>query len=108
MIRCFVKGAPDQLLARSSHSLDAQEKTVPIDAVRTEFVSKNERLGKQGLRVMAVARRDLDPASFDPSGDLLSLVKDLTMLALVGIVDPPRPEAKASIAKARSPAFRCA
>ena len=102
VIRCFVKGAPDQLLARSSHGLDAQQKTVSIDAVRTEFVSNNERLGKQGLRVMAVARRDLDPASFDPSGDLLSLVKDLTMLALVGIVDPPRPEAKASIAKARS------
>ena len=102
VIRCFVKGAPDQLLARSSHGLDAQQKTVSIDAVRTEFVANNERLGKQGLRVMAVARRDLDPASFDPSGDLLSLVKDLTMLALVGIVDPPRPEAKASIAKARS------
>jgi Ca2+-transporting ATPase len=102
VIRCFVKGAPDQLLARSSHSLDAQQHTVPIDAVRNEFVSNNERLGKQGLRVMAVARRDLDPATFDPSGDLLSLVSDLTMLALVGIVDPPRPEAKASIAKARS------
>ncbi len=102
VIRCFVKGAPDQLLARSTHGLDAGQQTVPIDAVRNEFVSNNERLGKQGLRVMAVARRDLDPASFDPSGDLLSQVSNLTMLALVGIVDPPRPEAKASIAKARS------
>ncbi len=102
VIRCFVKGAPDQLLARSSHGLGAQQQRVPIESVRTEFVSNNERLGKQGLRVMAVARRDLDPASFDPSGDLLSQVSDLTLLALVGIVDPPRPEAKASIAKARS------
>jgi len=102
VIRCFVKGAPDQLLVRSSHGLDAQQQVAPIDTVRSEFVSNNERLGKQGLRVMAVARRDLDPASFDPSGDLLSQVSDLTMLALVGIVDPPRPEAKASIAKARS------
>jgi P-type Ca2+ transporter type 2C len=102
VIRCFVKGAPDQLLARSSHGLDAQQQLVPIDAVRSEFMSNNERLGKQGLRVMAVARRDFDPASFDPAGDLLSEVRDLTMLALVGIVDPPRPEAKDSIAKARS------
>jgi len=54
------------------------------------------------LRVMAVARRDFDPASFDPSGDLLSQVSGLTMLALVGIVDPPRPEVKASIVKAHS------
>ena len=102
VIRCFVKGAPDQLLARSSHSLDAHQQRVPIEAVRSEYTANNERLGKQGLRVMAVARRDLDPASFDPSADLLSQVSGLTMLALVGIVDPPRSEAKASIAKARS------
>ncbi len=102
VIRCFVKGAPDQLLARSSHGLGAGQHPVPIDSLHTEYVSNNERLGKQGLRVMAVARRDLDPASFDPSGDLLPQVRDLTMLALVGIVDPPRPEAKTSIAKARS------
>jgi P-type Ca2+ transporter type 2C len=102
VIRCFVKGAPDQLLARSTYSLDAQQQVVPIDEVRSEYTTNNERLGKQGLRVMAVARRDFDPASFDPSGDLLPQVRDLTMLALVGIVDPPRPEVKDSIAKARS------
>ncbi len=102
VIRCFVKGAPDQLLARSTRSLDAHQQVVPIEAMRSEYTANNERLGKQGLRVMAVARRDFDPASFDPSGDQLSNVNDLTMLALVGIVDPPRPEAKASIAKALS------
>jgi P-type Ca2+ transporter type 2C len=75
---------------------------VPIEGVRSEYTANNERLGKQGLRVMAVARRDLDPAGFDLSADLLSQVSGLTMLALVGIVDPPRSEAKASIAKARS------
>ncbi len=102
VIRCFVKGAPDQLLARSTYSLDAHQQTVPIDVIRSEYTENNERLGKQGLRVMAVARRDFDPASFDPSSDLLSQVSGLTMLALVGIVDPPRPEAKASITKAHS------
>ncbi len=102
VIRCFVKGAPDQLLARSSHGLDTHQHSVAIDSLRKQFLADNEQLGKQGLRVMAVARKDLDPASFDPSGDLLPLVSDLTMLALVGIVDPPRPEAKTSIAKARA------
>jgi Ca2+-transporting ATPase len=102
VIRCFVKGAPDQLLARSTYSLDAQQHVVPIDEMRSEYTQSNERLGKQGLRVMAVARRDFDPTSFDPAADLLSQVRDLTMLAVVGIVDPPRPEAKASISKARS------
>ena len=102
VIRCFVKGAPDQLLARSSHCLDAQQQPLPIEQVHSEYATNNERLGKQGLRVMAVARRDFDSESFDPSGDLLSQVSDLTMLALVGIVDPPRPEVKDSIAKARA------
>ncbi|HKT40708.1 MAG TPA: HAD-IC family P-type ATPase, partial [Ktedonobacterales bacterium] len=62
----------------------------------------NERLGKQGLRVMAIARKDFDPAGFDPSADLLPLIDGLTLMALIGIVDPPRPEAKTAIAKARS------
>jgi P-type Ca2+ transporter type 2C len=102
VIRCFVKGAPDQLLARSSQSLNAQQQLVPIDAVRNDYVANNERLGKRGLRVMAIARKDFDPARFNPTADLLQLVDGLILLALIGIVDPPRPEAKAAIAKARS------
>jgi Ca2+-transporting ATPase len=48
---------------------------------------------------MATARRDLDPATFDATApDQLAQVADLTLLALVGIVDPPRAEAKAAIA----------
>src|SRR5574340_954149 len=42
VIRCFVKGAPDQLLARSSHSLDAQQQLVSIDAMRSEYTTDNE------------------------------------------------------------------
>jgi Ca2+-transporting ATPase len=49
---------------------------------------------------MATARRDFDPAAFDPAGDMLALMGELTLLALVGIVDPPRPAAKAAIATA--------
>src|SRR3954454_9965988 len=51
---------------------------------------------------MATARRDFDPAEFDPGADLLTLMDGLTMLALVGIVDPPRPAAKLAIADAHS------
>jgi Ca2+-transporting ATPase len=49
---------------------------------------------------MATARKDFDPATFDPDADLLPLIDGLTLLALVGIVDPPRPQAKAAIAAA--------
>ena len=53
------------------------------------FNAENERLGRGGLRVIAVARRDYDAASFDSNADLLPLVSNLTLLALAGIVDPP-------------------
>src|SRR5208282_4107245 len=55
---------------------------------------------------MATARRDFDPAAFDPGADLLPLVTGLELLALVGIVDPPRPTARASIATAKKAGIR--
>src|SRR5262249_17883631 len=74
-----------------------------VDAVRQRYQEYNAQLGGLGLRVMALARKDFDPATFDATApDLLPLVNQLTLLALVGIVDPPRPEAKAAIAQARS------
>ncbi|WP_433063637.1 cation-translocating P-type ATPase [Dactylosporangium sp. CS-033363] len=90
VVRCFVKGAPDQLLARGE--LD--------DDKRARYLAENERMAGQGLRVMATARRDYDPATFDPKGDLLAELDGLTLLALAGIVDPPRPQAKDAIATA--------
>src|SRR5271165_3037297 len=103
VIRCFVKGAPDQLLARAGTVFDADAGPVPADGrFRELYLAENQRLGEQGLRVLATARKDFDPATFDPGADLLPLVEDLEMLALVGIVDPPRPTARASIATARA------
>jgi Ca2+-transporting ATPase len=101
VVRCFVKGAPDQLLARASSHLDPALATAAVDEDFTaRYLAENERLAKKGLRVMATARKDFDAAGFDANGDLLELMEDLTLLALVGIVDPPRPTAKAAIATA--------
>jgi Ca2+-transporting ATPase len=55
---------------------------------------------------MVVAARDFDPATFDPQAKLLDEMHDLTLLAMVGIVDPPRPEAKLAIAEAKSAGIR--
>jgi Ca2+-transporting ATPase len=101
VIRCFVKGAPDQLLARAGSHLDPALAVAHVDdAFRERYLGENERLARKGLRVMATARRDFDPAAFDPAADMLALMQDLTLLALVGIVDPPRPAAKSAIATA--------
>ena len=107
VIRCFVKGAPDQLLARAATVLDTDAVPVPVDGHRRAlYLAENRRLGEQGLRVMATARRDFDPATFDPGAELLPLVTDLDLLALVGIVDPPRPAARAAVAQAKSAGIR--
>ena len=67
------------------------------------FQAYNTQLGEKGVRVIARARRDFDPAMFDPRApDLLPLASDLTLLALFGIVDPAHPEAGAAIAEAHA------
>jgi P-type Ca2+ transporter type 2C len=108
LVRAFVKGAPDQLLARSSLRLDPDDlRILDLDeAFRGRYLDENARMGEQGLRVLATARKDFDPATFDPGADLLPLVDGLTVLALVGIVDPPRTQAKAAIAEAKSAGIR--
>ena len=100
VIRAYVKGAPDQLLARAAFAHGPDGTPLPVAQIHDAFLAENDRLGRDGLRVMATAQRDFDPAAFDPGADLLALMSDLTLLAIVGIVDPPRPEAKAAIAHA--------
>src|SRR3954466_12071372 len=69
VIRCFVKGAPDQLLSRAADAIGGDLTPIPVDPDGTaKYLAENERLGAQGLRVLATARKDLDPATFDPNG----------------------------------------
>ncbi len=103
VVRCFVKGAPDVLIARAgSYWLPGGEMQPITDDNLPLALQENERMAKAGERVMVVARRDFDPATFDQKGKLLDLVKDLTLLAMVGIVDPPRAEAKDAITMCHS------
>ena len=106
VVRCFVKGAPDVLLARSSRGRDVDGSEQPIDDYRERVMAENDRLAADGLRVLAVASRDFDPQSFDADGPLVDEVQELTLLALVAIVDPPRKEAKDAIAECKEAGIR--
>ncbi|MEV0143960.1 MULTISPECIES: cation-transporting P-type ATPase [unclassified Nonomuraea] len=107
VVRCYVKGAPDVLIARgtSYRSPDGTLVTV-TDENRPLALEANDRMARAGERVMVVAQRDFAPGSFDPGADLIDLVRDLTLLAMVGIVDPPRPEARAAIAECAQAGIR--
>jgi Ca2+-transporting ATPase len=103
VVRAFVKGAPDQLLARGAETLAPDLAPIPVDdAFRERYRGENRRLAEQGLRVMATGRKDFSPAEFDPGVDLLELLDGLTLLTLVGIVDPPRAQARDAIATAKA------
>jgi Ca2+-transporting ATPase len=107
VIRCYVKGAPDVLVSRATSVRDPHGESIEVtDANRHLALEANDEMAKKGERVMVVAQRDFDPEWFEPQGDLLGLVKDLTLLAMVGIVDPPRTEAKAAIAECKSAGIR--
>jgi Ca2+-transporting ATPase len=107
VVRCYVKGAPDVLIGRGGSYRAPDGTIVPVtDDNRHLALEANDRMAAGGERVMVVAQRDFDPATFDRDGDLLGLVEDLTLLAMVGIVDPPRPEAKAAIAECKSAGIR--
>jgi P-type Ca2+ transporter type 2C len=103
VVRCFVKGAPDVLIARSGSYWMPGGEVVPITDENRHFALEiNDRMAAAGERIMVVARRDFDPQTFDSKAKLIDLMKDLTFIAMVGIVDPPRAEAKEAIAKCHS------
>ena len=107
VVRCYAKGAPDVLIARAVTIRNPDGTLVPItDDNRQLALEANDRIANAGERVMVVAQRDLDPAVLQGSSDLIDHVQDLTLLAMVGIVDPPRPEAKAAIAECREAGIR--
>ena len=106
VVRCFVKGAAPAVMALAATALSAGE-SIPWDADLAHRAEENMvRMERAGQRVMAAAVRDLDPASFDPEGDLLALVVDLRMTSLVGMIDPPREESKAAVAAAQAAHIR--
>jgi Ca2+-transporting ATPase len=101
VMRAYVKGAPDVLLERSSHGISPKGELVELtDEIRRMAMVANDHLASQGMRVLAFAGKGFEPASFNAQANLLDELNGLVLFALVGIVDPPRPEAKAAITEA--------
>jgi Ca2+-transporting ATPase len=92
-----VKGAPDVVVDRCGQAL-WHGKQVPIGTVRDEILAANRKLSERGLRVLAFAARDLDDAAMTAAvADPMAAVTDLVLVALVGIMDPLRTEAKDAV-----------
>ena len=96
-VRMFVKGAPDVLLARAGSFLGATGEEPLDDAARAAFVAENAAFAGQAMRVLTVAGRDIPAQDFNPAGDPMVWATNLVLIGLVGIIDPPRPEARDAI-----------
>ena len=106
VVRIFVKGAGPAVIGRAATALANGESVPWGDEENKRADDQMERLGSEGLRIMVAATRDIDPADFHPDGDLLSLVKDLQMTAMVGMIDPPRAESKDAVKNAQAANIR--
>jgi P-type Ca2+ transporter type 2C len=112
-LHVFVKGAPEILLAHCRHLLEGG-KVVPLGEDRRANISRrNEALAAQALRTLAIATRTVPASSLgvDPQAAADnrtstielpdSIEDDLVLLGLVGMIDPPRAEAKVAVATAK-------
>jgi len=102
----FTKGAPDVLIERCSRQLVGDE-TRPLDAARrAEVAQANEALAGEALRTLAVAYRELQKDGLE-AGEIDERVEqDLVFAGLIGMIDPPRQEAKQSVARAHAAGIR--
>ncbi len=91
----FVKGAPEKVLAMCRSQRAGADTTEPLDAAYWQ--SQAESIAMQGQRVLALAVRPMPPDQ--TVLEFSDLENDLTMLALVGLIDPPREEAITAIAE---------
>jgi Ca2+-transporting ATPase len=96
-VAVYVKGAPDVLLARSTTWL-GPDGPVEIDAeARARLAAANEAFAERAMRVLAVAGKQIPADALDPEGDLMAHCEGLAFAGLIGIIDPPRPEAREAI-----------
>lgn len=105
----FTKGAPDVLLARCSHEVVGDGKRPLTPERRTEILRASDSLAGEALRTLGVAAHWLagdalsreDAANPDPA-----IENELVFAGLIGMIDPPRAEAKDAVSRARAAGIR--
>ena len=117
----FTKGAVDGILGACQYIWDEDEPKPMDDGWRRRIAAANEKLAASGMRVLGVAFRLLDveqlpnprprAAAIDQTGSLQTcsadeIEQDLVFVGMLGIIDPPRREVAAAVARCRSAGIR--
>ena len=93
----MTKGAPDVIMKNSSKILIDGNLIEFSDAKRKELADENNDLASQALRVMAYAFKPLESLDTDLTKE--NIEHDMVFVGLTGMIDPPRPEARAAVAE---------
>ena len=96
-VRVFVKGAPDILIKQCATYLNSNGEMVLDSDAKALLLAENKSLAQGGLRVLAAASRTILAREFDPAADLFRYLDGLRLDGLVGMMDPPRSEARDAI-----------
>ncbi len=111
--RALVNGAPERVLDVCTHvlALDGGGERPMTAADRAVILAQNAALAGCALRVLASARRDLPATMLEriASGAVASpadVERDMVFVGLVGMFDPPRPEARDAIARCKAAGIR--
>jgi Ca2+-transporting ATPase len=104
----FTKGAPDVLLGRCTREVVGEDRQPLSPARRAEILKNNEALAGEALRTLGVAGRWLTSETLAEHSTHPDerLERELVFAGLIGIIDPPRPEAKAAVARAKGAGIR--
>lgn len=97
----FTKGAPDVVIRNCDRYMteDGQIKKL-TDHDKELILQHNTQMAQEGLRVLAVAFKELQ------NNDFSNLENDMIFLGLMGMIDPPRPEVKQALEKCQTAGIR--
>jgi P-type Ca2+ transporter type 2C len=103
----FTKGAPDILLSRCEEEWTDDGPHPLNEERRAHILATNAELADAALRTLGVAFRTLPPTALANSAALNEQIEQkLVFLGLIGMIDPPRPEAGAAVAAAKGAGIR--
>jgi P-type Ca2+ transporter type 2C len=106
VVRCDVKGAAPAVIGRAASASSSGAAARFAGELAANIKGNVLRMERAGLKVMAAATREIDPAKFDPAGDLVQYLQQLELTSLVGLLDPPREESKAAVEAAQAAHIR--
>ncbi len=96
----YTKGGVDELLARCNSYLLNGEIKQDLDNYSKIVRQKNEEMAKEALRVLSCAYKELDHKPTDE--EMTNIENDLIFVGMVGMIDPPREEAKKAVEKCKT------